>query len=47
MVMDVDISEDTPQGSGSKRRITVAVDDTHPFDLDAYIANYTGSISFS
>lgn len=31
-----------PQKSTSKRRVQVAISDAHPFDLDAYISQYTG-----
>ncbi|KAJ7028669.1 26S proteasome subunit RPN7-domain-containing protein [Mycena alexandri] len=44
--MDVDIPEETAQSStqyrDSRRPNLVIVDDQHPFDLDGYIANYTG-----
>ncbi|KAJ7253017.1 26S proteasome subunit RPN7-domain-containing protein [Mycena haematopus] len=42
--MDVDIPEETGQSSTqhARRAHLVAVDDLHPFDLDGYIANYTG-----
>jgi COP9 signalosome complex subunit 1 len=43
--MDIDISEDIPQTSSSTaRKLVVPVDDAHPFDLDAYISNYTGIV---
>jgi hypothetical protein len=35
--MDIDIVEERPRSSN-----LVAIDDAHPFDLDAYISNYTG-----
>ena len=43
--MDIDGSDDVLLSSGSQptvKRITVPVDDAHPFDLDSYISNYTG-----
>ncbi|KAJ7845916.1 G protein pathway suppressor 1 [Mycena leptocephala] len=42
--MDVDIPEETGQSSTHYARRTqlVVVDDLHPFELDGYIANYTG-----
>ncbi|KAJ7178076.1 26S proteasome subunit RPN7-domain-containing protein [Mycena filopes] len=43
--MDVDIPEETASQSNPpyRRRTTlVIVDEQHPFDLDGYIANYTG-----
>ncbi|KAF7439841.1 hypothetical protein PC9H_000178 [Pleurotus ostreatus] len=44
--MDVDAPEDLPQTStapkSGKRHTIVPVDDAHPFDLESYIANYTG-----
>ncbi|KAF7366739.1 PCI domain-containing protein [Mycena sanguinolenta] len=42
--MDVDIPEETGQSSTRQTRKAqlVPVDDLHPFDLDSYIANYTG-----
>ncbi|KAJ7829446.1 26S proteasome subunit RPN7-domain-containing protein [Mycena olivaceomarginata] len=42
--MDVDTPEETGQSStqSSRRAHLVTVDDQHPFDLDGYIANYTG-----
>ncbi|KAF9006986.1 G protein pathway suppressor 1 [Cyathus striatus] len=44
--MDIDIIEET-QGMGStpsppKKPLLVPVDDAHPFDLEGYIANYSG-----
>ena len=30
--------------AGTKRGDTVSVDDDHPFDLESYISNYTGTI---
>ncbi|KAJ6588304.1 G protein pathway suppressor 1 [Mycena capillaripes] len=44
--MDVDIPEESQTGQSStqhsRRPHLVPVDDLHPFDLDGYIANYTG-----
>lgn len=45
--MDVDVQDDlapTPTNVSTpvSRRDFVVVDDAHPFDLDAYISNYTG-----
>lgn len=44
--MDVDIPEETGQSSTHYARRTqlVVVDDLHPFELDGYIANYTGKL---
>jgi hypothetical protein len=38
--MDIDRVEE--HSVSSPRRVLVAVDDAHPFDLDSYIANYSG-----
>jgi COP9 signalosome complex subunit 1 len=44
----MDVDEDTVQQSTSSQlpsrtRIIVPVDDAHPFDLEGYISNYSGS----
>jgi hypothetical protein len=33
--------------SDHKKPIVVSVDDAHPFDLDAYIAGYSGPSAFT
>lgn len=43
--MDIDFDEEyvrTDKRTG-KQPLLVSVDDAHPFDVDAYIANYTGT----
>ena len=47
--MDIDIVEESQQGGSGqspRRPIIVPVDDAHPFDLEGYIANYTGKSLF-
>ena len=43
--MDIDYEEgtQTQNTNAGKKRIIAPVDDAHPFDLDGYIANYTGT----
>jgi len=36
-------SIDAPKSS-TKPKLQVIVDDTHPFDVDAYISGYTGKV---
>ncbi|KAF8915348.1 G protein pathway suppressor 1 [Mucidula mucida] len=41
--MDIDQVDDTqPSTSQSKHQLIVPVDDAHPFDLEGYVANYSG-----
>jgi len=45
--MDVDrVDEPGPSTSNpnvAQKRLTVPVDDAHPFDLESYISNYSGA----
>jgi len=53
MIQDLDLvgvvdsvdSQPTPSTSRPVPSVTVIVDDAHPFDLDAYIASYSGMTS--
>ena len=48
-IMDIDVIEESQQGNSGqspRRPIIVPVDDAHPFDLEGYIANYTGKSLF-
>jgi hypothetical protein len=43
--MEIELSESVylpASSASSKSVIKVAVDDAHPFDLEAYISNYSG-----
>ena len=49
-MMDVDqIDSEIPNQYASqqpRRRVARPVDDVHPFDLDTYIASYTGKTTY-
>jgi COP9 signalosome complex subunit 1 len=46
--MDIDRLEEAQEASHKNypRRLVIPVDDAHPFDLEGYISNYSGIVSF-